>query len=102
MGEEADPNILLLQGFFQLHKVSHSKFEISSCQEVVAKVLTQIMENKGKKTEIDELIESQNYVNSFNLIEKTKEESKDLNTSYSDTSSDGGGFSSPPLGMIKV
>ena len=27
LGEEADPNILLLLGFFRLHKVSHSKFE---------------------------------------------------------------------------
>ena len=31
LGEEADPNILILPGFFQLHKVSHSKFECSSC-----------------------------------------------------------------------
>ena len=41
-------------------------------------------------------------VNSSNLVEKIEEESEVLNSSYSDTSSDGGGLSSPPLGMIKV
>ena len=102
LGEEADPNILLLRGFCQLHKVSHSKFEFSSCQEVVAKVLTHIMENKDKKTSMDELTESQNSVNTSNLVEKIEEESEDLNASYSDTSLDRGGLSSPPPRMIKV
>ena len=27
LGEEVNPSILLILGFFQLHKVSHSKFE---------------------------------------------------------------------------
>ena len=40
LGEEANPSILLLLGFFKLHKVSHSKFECSFFQEVVIKVLT--------------------------------------------------------------
>ena len=102
LGEEADPSILLLLGFFRLHKVSHSKFECSSCQEAVAKVLTQIMENKGKETSADELTESQNSINSSHHVEKTKEENEDLNMSYSDTSLDGGGLSPPPPRMIKV
>ena len=87
LGEVADPSILLLLGFCRMHKVSHSKFECSGCQEVVAKVLTQIMENKGKKTSTDELTENQNSVNSSHLVEKIDEESEDLNASYSDTSS---------------
>lgn len=33
-------------------------------------------------------------------VEKVEEE--DLNASYNDTSSDGGGLSCPPLGMIKI
>ena len=101
LGEEADPSILLLPGFFRLHKVSHSELKCSSCQEAVAKVLTQIMENKGKKTSTNELTKSQNFVNSSHPVEKTEEENEDLNMSYSDTSSDGGGLSSPPLGIIK-
>ena len=32
LGEEANPNILLLPEFCQLHKMSHSEFECSSCQ----------------------------------------------------------------------
>ena len=100
--EEVDPCILLLPGFFQLHKVSHLEFECLVCQEAIAKVLTQIMENNGKKTSIDEFMKSQNSVNSSHLVENTEEKRKDLNMSYSDTSSDGGGLSSPPPGMIKV
>ncbi len=51
---------------------------------------------------MDELIENQNFVDSSNIFEKTKEERKYLNVSYSDISLDGGGLSSPPLGMMKV
>ena len=58
LGDEVDPNILLLPGFFQLHKVSHLEFECSSCQEVVAKVLTHMMGNKDNKIPKDELIKS--------------------------------------------
>ena len=47
LGEEADPSILLLPRFCWLHKVSHLEFECLACQEAVAKVLKQIMENKG-------------------------------------------------------
>ena len=102
LGEEVDPSILLLLGFCWLHKVSHLEFEFSSCQEVVAKVLTHIMGNKDKKTSTSKLTKSQNLVNSSNFVGKIDEENRDLNVSYSDTSLDGGGFSSPPLGMIKV
>lgn len=66
------------------------------------KVLTHMMENKDTKTSIDELTKSQNSVNSSRLVEKIEEESEDLNVLYNDTSLDGGGFPSPPLGMIKV
>ena len=31
LGEEADPSILLILGFCRCNKVSHSKFECSSC-----------------------------------------------------------------------
>ena len=102
LGEEVDPNILLLLGFYWLRKVSHSKFECSSWQEAIVKVLTHIMGNKDKRTSTDELKESQNMVNSSNLVENIEEENEDLNVSYTDTSSDGGGFSSPPPGMIKI
>ena len=61
-----------------------------------------MMENKSKKTSTNELTKSQNSMNSSNLVKKTEEENEDLNMSFSDTSSDGGGLSSPPLGMIKV
>ena len=60
------------------------------------------MESKDKKTSTNELTESQNFINSSNFVENIEEESEDLNVSYSDTSSDGTRFSSPPLGMIKV
>ena len=61
-----------------------------------------MMENKSKKTSIDELMKSQNSMNSSHLVKKIEEENENLNMPYSDTSSDGGGLSSPPLGMIKV
>lgn len=38
----------------------------------------------------------------FEAMEKDGEEVEDLNTSYSDTSSDGVGLSSPPPRMIKI
>ena len=41
-------------------------------------------------------------INLSESMENIEEEIEDLNLSYSDTSSDGGGLSSPPLGMIKV
>ena len=41
-------------------------------------------------------------MNSSNLVENIKEESKDLNVAYNNTSSDGGGLSSPPPRMIKI
>lgn len=39
LGEEVDPSILLLLGFYRLHKVSHSEFECLHCADAVAKVL---------------------------------------------------------------
>ena len=84
------------QDFVDCIKLVTQNFEHSACQEAVTKVLTQIMENKGKRTSTDELTKSQNFVNSSHLVEKTEEESEDLNFSYSDTSSYGGGLSSPP------
>ncbi len=60
------------------------------------------MENKDKITSTNELIESQDLVDSSNLVEKIEEEIEDLNLSYTDTSSYGGGLSSPPPMMIKV
>lgn len=85
-----------------MHKVSHSKFKCSSCQEAVAKVLTQMMEVKSDNILKDEPMENQGPINIYKSIEKVEEEIKDLNVSYSDTSSDGGGLSSPPPGMIKI
>lgn len=100
--EEADPNILLLLGSFRLHKVSHSKFKFSSCQEAIAKVLTQMMEFKSDNMLKDEPMGDQALVNISESIEKVEEEIKDLNALYSDTSSDGRYLSSPPPRMIKI
>lgn len=47
-------------------------------------------------------IESQNSTNISESVKKLEDKIEDLNASYSDTSSDGGGLSSPPLGMINV
>ena len=60
------------------------------------------MGNKDKKIQANELTTSQCFVNSSDFVEKIEEEIEDLNVSYSDTSLDGGGLSSPALGMIKV
>ena len=40
LGEEADPNIVLLLGFYRLHKVSHLEFIFLDFQEAIAWVLT--------------------------------------------------------------
>ena len=60
------------------------------------------MGNKGIKILADELIGSQSFVNSSNFFGRIEEEIKYLNMSYSDTYLDDGGFSSPPLGIIKI
>ena len=60
------------------------------------------MGNKDKKIQVDEVTGSQSSINSSEFVEKIEEKIEDLNVSYSDTSSDGGGFSSPPLRMIKI
>ena len=85
-----------------MHKVSHSEFECSSCQEVVTKVLTHTMGGKDDNILEDEPMKNQSPINLSKSMENVEEEIKDLNLSYSDTSSDGGGLSSPPPGMIKV
>ena len=103
LGEEVDPNILLLPGFCRLHKTSHSEFECSSCQEVVAKVLTQMMKAKKESILQQDPTENQSPASdSPTTLHPIEEEVEDLNASYSDTSSDGGGLSSPPPGIIKV
>ena len=102
LGEEVDPNILLLPRFFRLHKASHLEFECSLCQEPVTKVLTRMMGVKSGNIPKDEPIESQHSKNISKSIDNFWEEIKDLNASYSDTSLDGGGFSFSLLGMIKV
>ena len=61
-----------------------------------------MMGDKNNKIPQDELVENQSPINFFESMERDEEEIKDLNFSYSDTSSDGGGLSSPFLGMIKV
>ena len=81
LGEEADPSILLLPRFWQLHKVSHSKFECSSCQEAISKVLTQMMEVKSDNILKDEPLKYQAPINISESIEKVEEEIEDLNAS---------------------
>ncbi len=81
LGKEVDPNILLLLGFFQFHKVSHSKFECSSCQEAIEKVLTHMMGRKDNKILGDELIERKSSIKSSKFVEKIEEEIEDLNMS---------------------
>ena len=61
-----------------------------------------MMGDKNNKIPQDELVENQSPINFFESMERDEEEIKDLNLLYSDTSSDGGGLFSPPLGMIKV
>ena len=60
------------------------------------------MEIKGSNISNDQLVEKWSPINLSECVEKVEEEIKDLNLSYSDTSSDGGGLSSPPPGMTKV
>ena len=61
-----------------------------------------MMGNKDKRMPMDELTKGQSSINPSQFVKKIEEDIEDLNMSYSDISSDGGGFSSPPLGMIKV
>jgi archaellum component FlaC len=61
-----------------------------------------MMEVKSDNIPKDELVGNQIPINISESIEKFEEEIEDLNVSYSDTSFDGGGFSSPPPGMIKI
>ena len=102
LGEEVDPNILLLPRFCWVHKMSHSKFECSSCQEEVTKVLTQMMEMKKGSDPQHESMENQSPMDTSSTLQMIEEEIKDLNALYNDTSLDGGGLSSPPLRVIKI
>ena len=102
LGDEVNPSILLLPRFCRLHKVSHLEFECSWCQEEVAKVSTQMLEVKSDNISKDEPAENESPINISKSMEKVEEEIKDLDVSYSDTSPDGGGLSSPLPGMIKV
>ena len=58
------------------------------------------MGDKNNKTPKDEPVENQNPINISKSIEKVEEEIEE-NASYNDTSSNGGGLFSPPLGRIK-
>ena len=60
------------------------------------------MGNKNNKTLKEETTEDQTPINLSELVEKVEEEIEDINFSYSETSSYGGGLSSPPPRMIKV
>ena len=60
------------------------------------------MEVKSGNILKDEPMENQSPINIWESMEKVEEEIKDLSASYSDTSLDGGGLSSPPLGMINI
>ena len=76
LGEESDSSILLLPGFFRLHKISHLEFECSSCQEAFAKGLTQMMEFKNDNTLKDEPMEDQDPINISKSIENLKRKLK--------------------------
>ena len=82
--------------------MSHLEFKFSSFQEVVSKVLTQMVGAQKVDNPQNEPLENQSLTNTSKIVEKIEEEIEDLNASYSDTSSDGGGFSSPPPRVIKV
>ena len=56
------------------------------------------MGKKNNKTLKEETIEDQTPINLSELVEKVE----DINLSYSETSSYGGGLSSPPPRMINV
>ena len=72
--EKANSSILLLPGFCRLHKVSHSEFECSSYQEVVAKVLMKMMGVKGGDVPKDEPMKNLSPINISKSIEKGEEE----------------------------
>ena len=78
LGEEADPNILLLPGFCRLHKVIQLEFECSHCQEAVTQVLTQIMQFKRDQppNEIQEENSSSTCISE--AMEKDEEENEDV------------------------
>ena len=61
-----------------------------------------MMRDKDNKIPKDEVTKNQNSINLSKLVEKVEVEIEDINLSYSDTSSNDGGLSSPPLGIIKV
>ena len=61
-----------------------------------------MMGDKNNKILEDEPIENQSPIKLFESVGKVEEEIEGLNLSYNDTSSDGGGLSSPPIEMIKV
>ena len=69
---------------------------------MVAKVLTQMVGVKKVNDPQNEPIENQSLTKKYNVVEEIEGEIEDLNTSYSDTSSDGGVLSSPPPWMIKI
>jgi hypothetical protein len=60
------------------------------------------MEVKSDKTLKDGSVKDQDPISIYEPVEKVEGEIEDLNASYSDTSSDGGGLSSPPPRMIKI
>ena len=61
-----------------------------------------MMEEKSSKSYEDEFMMNQSLINLPKSIGKFEEEIEDLNFLYSDTSSNGGVFSSPPPRMIKI
>lgn len=61
-----------------------------------------MMEVESGNIPKDEPMENQYPINISESVKKVEEEIKEINASYSDTSSDGGGLSFPPPGMIKI
>ena len=111
LGEDVDPNILLLLGFYRLHHVIHSEFEFLCCQDGILSVLSKVA-TPGSSTQTSqpkaEIIVNQDQEVPKDDISLIMEEPHlevsiqydDPNLSYSDTSLDEGALPSPLEGVV--
>ena len=68
LGEDENPNILLLLGFCRLHHVSHLEFECLDYQDVISWFLTQIMEFSTNEATSDILNDGLVYLGELEVL----------------------------------
>ena len=119
LGDDTDPNVLLIPGFCCIHRESHSEFECSSFVEAISRVLSKmakLQETSQREVNIftvpkktgsnddtvrgDPLMDGNPILTTSHLHHEGIKLEDDPTLSYSNTSSNGRGLPPPSNGIV--